>query len=180
MAPTTTSNVMTFDQSFYQALNKKAGAYFKEDLQLNWIRRVVVEPNDAPEYKKPKFGNSYGVTGEAKLGLSYQKMDTPKDTIIYPLNYVRGNIGYDVNEMIMEGIYLLQKKGQELGTWEDQVKQAIFKGVRTGAPTAASPVPQMYDAEGKGLGAVLNTGIIEQATLVQDLDGTNSQLIAEI
>jgi hypothetical protein len=176
--PTLTSNVMTFDQSLYQALNAQAVKYIKEDPQLNWIKQAVITPIDAPEYKKPIFGNSVGVTGQTKLGLGNQQMTTPKSHYVYNLNYVRGDIYYDVNDMMTEGQYLVQRKAQELSTWEDQVKQAIFKGVRTGVPTAASPIATMYDADGLGKGAVLNTGIIEQATLVEDLDGTNSQLIA--
>jgi hypothetical protein len=58
--------------------------------------------------------------------------------------------------------------GQELWTWEQQVKQALFKGVFT----------QGFTAAGAGVGVRLNNGIIEQATLVEDLDGTNSQLTA--
>jgi hypothetical protein len=91
---------------------------------------------------------------------------------------VRGDIYYDVNDMQMEGVYLVQKKAQELATWQDQVKQAIFKGVRTAVPTAAAPTPSMYDALGAGQGVVLNDGIIEQSTLVIDLDGANSALLA--
>ena len=178
MAPTLTSNVMTFDQSFYQALSARAVNYVKEDPQLNWIHQAVVTPVDAPEYKKPILGNSIGVYGQTKLGLGNQKMETPRSHYVYNLNYVRGDIYYDVNDLLTEGQYLVTRKSQELSTWEDQVKQAIFKGVRTGTPTAASPVATMYDENGLGKGAVLNTGIIEQATLVEDLDGTNSALLA--
>jgi len=175
MAPTLTQNVMTFDVSLYQALNQRAAKYFREDPEINWIPQAIVTPLDAPEYKKPIFGNSIGVTGETKLGLNYQKMETPRSHYVYPLNYVRGNIFYDVNDMMMEGQYLVQRKSQELATWEDQVKQAIFKGVRTGVNTATG-TPTMYDANGAGQGAVLNTGIIEQSTLVENLNDTDSKL----
>lgn len=178
MAPTLTSNVMTFDQSFYQALADQAVRYVREDPQLNWIKQAVVTPIDAPEYKKPILGNSIGITGQTKLSVPNQKMETPRSHYVYPLNYVQGMIYYDVNDMLTEGKYLVQRKAQELATWENQVKQAVFKGVRTGVPTAASPIATMYDADGLGKGAVLNTGIIEQATLVEDLDGTNSALLA--
>lgn len=169
---------MTFDQSLYMALNAQAAKYMREDPQINWIPQAVITPQDAPEYKKPIFSESIGVTGETKLGLNTQKMETGKSHYVYSLNYVRGNVWYDVNDMQMEGVYLVQRKAQEIAYWQDQVKQAIFKGVRTAVPTAASPTPTMYDSDGLGKGAVLNTGIIEQATLVQDLDGTNSQLTA--
>lgn len=178
MAPTLSSNVMTFDQSFYQWMHDRVAQYMKEDPQINWVPQGLASVQDAPEYKKPIFGASVGVTGETKLGLNYQKMETPKSHYVYPLNYVRGNIYYDVNDMQMEGKYLVQRKAAELSTWLDQVKQAIFKGVRTGQGTAAAPTPCMYDSEGIGHGAVLNTGIIEQSTLVEDLDGTDSKLAA--
>jgi hypothetical protein len=175
---TTTSNVMTFDQSFYQAMNDRAAQFIREDPQVNWIHQAPVTPLDAPEYKKPIYGNSIGVTGETKLGLPEIVMTTPKSHNAYPLNYVRGNIYYTVNDMMTEGRYLVQQKAQELATWLNQVKQAAFKGVRTGVPTAASPYPTMYTEAGVGQGSVLNTGIIEQSTLVENLDGTDSALAA--
>lgn len=171
--PTTTENVRVFDQSFYQAMSDIVGRYFSEDPDINWIPQKIIQPTDAPEYKKPLFGFSTGVTGETKLGETRMAMETPKDHIVYNLNYVRANIKYDVNDMMMEGKYLVQRKAQELATWQDQVKQAVFKGVRTGMPDATG-VPIMYDSTGKGQGAVLNTGIIEQATLVENLNGGDS------
>lgn len=168
---------MTFDQSLYQALDKTAAKYFREDPEINWIPRATVDILDAPEYKKPIFGNSIGVTGETRLGASKQRMETPKSHYVYPLNYVQGDIYYDQNDMMTEGVYLVQRKAQEIATWEDQVKQAIFKGVRTGIPSATG-INTMYDANGAGQGAVLNTGIIEQATLVENLNGGDSKLDA--
>lgn len=165
---TTTSNVGVFDQSMYQALNAQALKYFREDPQLNWLPQAIVTPIDAPTYKKPIYGASIGVKGANKLGLPQVTMTTPQSTKVYNLEYVEGNIYYDVNDMLMEGQYLVQRKGQEQATWEDQVKQAIFKGVFTDGFTAA----------GLGQGKRLNDGIIEQATLVEDLDGANSQLVA--
>ena len=174
---TTTSNVLTFDKSLYQALNEKAVKYFREDPDLNWVPQKIITPNDVPEYKKPIFGNSIGVTGQTNLGLNQQVMDTPKSHNVYKLQYVRGDIKYDVNDMMMEGRYLVQRKAQELATWEDQVKQAVFKGVRTGTPTATG-TPTMYDENGIGQGQTLTTGIIEQATPITDLNGTDSLLNA--
>ena len=174
---TTTSNVLTFDKTMYQALNAKAVKYFREDPDLNWLSQKIITPQDAPEYKKPIFGNSIGVTGQTKMGLNQRTMTTPKSHKVYNLEYVRGDIKYDVNDMMLEGKYLVQRKAQELSTWQDQTKQAVFKGVRTGTP-AADGTTTMYDAEGIGQGAVLTNGIIEQATLVENLNGTDSLLDA--
>lgn len=168
MTITTTSNVGIFDESMYRALNKSAAKYFQEDPQLNWMPQAIITPIDAPQYKKPLFGASIGVKGAHSLGLPNLNMQTPKNHKIYDLEYVEGDIYYDVNDMLAEGQYLIQRKGQELSTWENQVKQSVFKGVFT----------EGFDADGKGQGKRLNDGIIEQATLVEDLDGTNSALVA--
>ena len=165
---TTTSNVGYFDQSMYMALNDVALKYFQEDPQINWIPQAIVTPIDAPQYKKPIYGASINVRGAHKLGLAAVTMQTPQSTKVYDLEYVEGDIYYDVNDMLTEGKYLVQRKGQELETWKNQCKQAVFKGVFT----------EGFDANGLGLGKRLNDGIIEQATLVEDLDGTNSQLVA--
>jgi len=175
--PTLTENVRVFDQSFYQAMSEIVGGYFQEDPDTNWIHQKVIIPTDAPEYKKPLFGFSTGVTGETKLGDASISMETSKDHKVYNLNYVRANIKYDVNDMMIEGKYLVQRKAQELATWYDQVKQAVFKGVRTGLPNATG-TRTMYDSTGKGQGTVLNVGIIEQATLVENLNGGDSLLDA--
>ena len=174
---TTTSNVLTFDQSLYMALNQTAVKYFREDTDLNWVPQTIITPQDAPEYEKPIYGNSIGVTGQTQMGLNQQVMDTPKSHNLYKLQYVRGDIKYDINDMMMEGKYLIQRKAQELMTWKDQVKQAVFKGVRTGNPTATGTTT-MYDADGIGQGATLTTGIIEQATRIENLNGTDSLLDA--
>jgi len=165
---TTTSNVGVFDTSIYQALNERAAKYFMEDPQLNWLPQAIVTPMDAPLYKKGIYGASIGIQGNTSLSLPDIRMQTPKSHKTYDLEYVEGNIYYDANEQLMEGKYLVQKKAQELDTWKNQVKQAVFKGVFTGGFTAA----------GLGVGQRLNTGIIEQATLVEDLDSANSQLTA--
>lgn len=166
--PTTTSNVGYFDASMYQALNARALGYFLEDPQLNWLPQAIVTPIDAKQYKKPIFGASDGVVGSTKLSLPDNKMNTPKSHKVYDLEYVEANIFYDVNEVAEERQYLPQKKGQELGTFQNQVKQALFKGVFT----------KGFSSAGLGQGKRLNDGIIEQATLVENLNGTDSLLDA--
>jgi len=165
---TTTDNVGTFDARFYQAMNQKAKEYFMEDPQLNWLPQAIIQPQDASQYKKPIYGASIGVKGNTSLSMPDLKMQTPKSHNVYDLEYVEGNIYYDANEQLQEGQFLLQKKQQELKTWQNQVKQAIFKGVFTDGFTSA----------GLGVGNRLNTGIIEQATLVQNLNGTDSLMDA--
>jgi len=164
----TTDNVGVFDQSMYQALSKKAKGYFQEDPQLNWLPQVIESPKDAPLYKKPILGASVNVRGAHQLGLPDLRMDTPNSTNVYNLEYVYGDIYYDMQDMLMEGAYLVQRKGQELATWQNQTKQSIFKGVFTGG----------FSAAGVGIGTRLNTGIIEQATLVTNLNKTDSLLDA--
>jgi len=168
MAPTDTSNVGSFDASVYTALNAQAARYFREDPQLNWVPQAVQKPLHAPIYKKPLHGASVNVRGAHNLGLSEMKMDTPQNTREYNLEYCYGDIYYDVNDAIMEGQYLPQRKAGEQAEWVHQVKQSIFKGVFT----------QGFSAAGAGQGKRLNDGIIEQATLVEDLDGVDSALAA--
>lgn len=164
----TSENVGAFDTVVYEMLNSVAGKYFQEDPQLNWIPQATQGPVDAPKYKKPLYGASVGVTGAEKLGLPNITMKTPQNTIEYDLEYVIGDIWYDANDMLMEGPYLAQRKTQEVLEWGHQVKQSIFKGVFPGG----------FNSAGVGQGVRLNDGIIEQATLVQDLNGGDSLLDA--
>jgi hypothetical protein len=166
--PTTTSNVGAFDSSVYTALNEQAAQYMREDAQIAWIPQAVQAPLHAMNYIKPLYGASVNVRGAHQLGLPDVKMETPQDKRSYNLEYVYGDIFYDVNDMLVEGKYLPQRKAGEQLTWIDQVKQSIFKGVFTGG----------FSSTGAGQGVRLNDGIIEQATLVVDLDGADSQLAA--
>lgn len=168
MAPTTTSNVGVFDISMYKALNKRVSGYFQEDAQLNWLPQSIQTPLHAPLYKKPIYGASSGVKGAHSLGEPDNRMITPQSTIDYNLEYVYSDIYYDVNDMLMEGQYLVQRKAQELATFENQVKQSVMKGVFS----------EGFSSAGVGQGKRLNTGIIEQATLVTDLNGGDSALDA--
>lgn len=165
---TTTSNVGVFDQSQYQALNAMAKKYFMEDPQLNWVPQKLISPKDAPKYKKPIFGASINIQGNTGLSLPQQTMSTPKSHNVYDLEYVQGNIYYNAEDILMEGQYLAQRKQQEIDTFKNNVKQAVFKGVFTGG----------FDADGLGLGNRLNTGIVEQASLVTNLNGGDSLLDA--
>jgi hypothetical protein len=164
----TTSNVGAFDIRLYQALNKIAAAYQREDPQINWLPAHQTEKLDAYEYKKPIYDESIGVHGTHKIGLSKRQMETPKKYRVYDLEGVEADIYYDMNDMTMEAEYLAQQKAQELAVWANQVKQSYFKGVFTDGFTAA----------GAGVGQRLNNGIIEQATLVENLNGTDSLLDA--
>jgi hypothetical protein len=165
---TTTSNVGVFDESFYRAMSDQALKYFMEDPQLNWVPQAIQGPLNAPQYKKPIYGASVGVGGAHQLGLPSNVMQTPKSHKVYGLEYVYGDIFYDMEDMMLEGKYLLQRKMQELNTWENQVKQSVFKGVFT----------QGFSSAGLGQGKRLNDGIVEQATLVENLNGTDSLMDA--
>jgi len=164
---TTTSNVGVFDRRFYESLNQIAANYMMENPGTGWIPQAVVQPMDASIYKKPIYGESIGVKGAQKLSRPALTMETPSSTQSYDLSYVEGDMYYDVNDMAMEQQYLVQRKAQELRTWTQQVSQSIFKGVFTNGFVS-----------NVGQGVRLNDGIIEQSTLVENLDGTNSQLTA--
>lgn len=164
----TTSFVGVFDTRLYQDLNARAAGYMREDPQINWLPVHNTPKLNAYEYKKPLYSESIGVKGAHQIGLSQRMMETPKSYRVYDLEGVEADIYYDMNDMTMQAEYLAQEKTQEISVWADQVKQSFFKGVFTEGFTAA----------GAGQGKRLNNGIIEQATLVQDLDGTNSQLTA--
>jgi hypothetical protein len=164
---TTTNNAGVFDKRYIQALNEIAAKCMEEDPQINWINQNVVTPAHAPLYKKPIYEESIGIKGSHKLSLATSAMSTPQTTKEYNLEYVEADIAYDINDMLTEGQYLIQRKSQELRKFQTSVKEAIFKGVFTEGFVGDV-----------GQGVRLNDGIIEQATLVQDLDGTNSQLTA--
>lgn len=165
---TRNTNVGSFDQSIYQALNTQALNYLQEDTDINWLPQAISTPLWAKTYKKPIFGASIGIQGSHDIGDSNIAMETPKNNAVYALENVDGFIYYDADDIAVEGTNLPQRKAQEQKAWLHNVKQAIMKGVFT----------KGFSAAGLGQGVRLNDGIIEQATLVEDLDGTNSALIA--
>jgi hypothetical protein len=165
---TRTTYIGSFDQSVYQALNDQALRYAAEDPDTNWLPQAISTPIWAKTYKKPIYGASIGVQGSHDIGDSNIAMETPQNSAVYKLENVDGFIYYDADDLAVEGKYLPQRKAQEMQTWWHNVKQSIFKGVFT----------KGFSAAGAGQGNRLNEGIIEQATLVEDLDGANSALLA--
>ena len=170
---TDVSNVGFFDESLYTSLDEKAKMYFMEDAQLEWIPTLNQTPLHADYYKKPNYGRSVGVTGTTKLGAPTGKMSTPKNTRNFKLEYVDAILSYDLNDLKEESKYLPQRKASELQAFEDAVKQAVFKGVYKGSPGEG-----MFSAAGLGIGQLLTNGIIEQSTLVENINGTDSLLNA--
>lgn len=168
MTITTTSNAGVFDARLYVDLNTRVAGYLMEDPQINWVPVHQTPKLNAYQYKKPIYGASIGVKGAHHIGVSQSMMTTPKSHKVYDLEAVEANLFYDINDMTMNVEYLAQEKAQELATWVDQCKQAYFKGVFLDG----------FAATGAGQGIRMNTGFIEQATLVEDLDGTNSALLA--
>lgn len=168
MTITTTTFTGVFDEQLYRDLNARAAGYMMENPQISWVPVHQTPVLNAYQYKKPIYGASIGIRGSHHIGLAERRMETPKSHKVYDLEVCEGNITYDMNDMTMEGAYLAQEKSQELNTWLDQCIQSYFKGVFTGG----------FSEAGLGQGARLNTGFIEQATLVENLDGTNSALIA--
>lgn len=168
MTITSTTNAGIFDARLYTDMNQMAAKYIAEDPQINWVPAKQTTKLNAYQYKKPIFGASIGITGQHHMGLPTRRMDTPKNHNVYDLEAVDAWIGFDINEQTMDAEYLAQQKAQELWTFADQCKQAYFKGV----------FEKGFSATGAGQGFRLNTGFIEQAILVSNLDGTNSKLDA--
>jgi hypothetical protein len=168
MVVTKTTSAGIFDSRLYVDMNMQAARYVGEDTQINWVPAKQTSKLNAYQYKKPIFGASIGVTGAHHIGLAEDRMETPKNHNVYDLEAVQADIMYDMNDMTMDAEFLAQAKSQELWTWADQVKQSYFKGV----------FEKGFNAGGKGQGFRLNNGFIEQATLVENLDGVNSQLTA--
>jgi hypothetical protein len=168
MTITTSSNVGVFDESFYRTMKERVLGYAREDPDINWIPFAKADKVDAPQYKAPIYGASTGTYGAQKLGLPNLTMGTPKSHKVYDLEYVVSDIFYDAEDLVMEGNTLAQRKAEQLTEHVHQVKQSLFKGVFTGG----------FSAAGAGQGKRLIDGIVEQATIVNDLNGADSQLDA--
>lgn len=168
MTITRTTNAGTFDARLYTDLNNMAAQYLMEDTDITWVPHKDTTKLLAPKYKKPILSASQGVVGGHTIGRANRTMYTPRNHTTYDLEDVEAWIDYDANDMALNAEYLAQEKAQELKTWVDQVKQSYFKGV----------FERGFDEDGKGLGFRLNDGIIEQATLVEDLNGGDSKLDA--
>ena len=165
---TSTDFVGVFDDRLYTDLNGRVAKYLMEDPQLNWVPVHQTTKLNTYSYKKPIYGASIGVRGVHHVGEAEQMMETPKRYNVYDLEGVEGNIFYDMNDMTMQAEYLAQEKSQELAAWLNVCKQSYFKGV----------FAEGYSPAGDGLGARMNTGFVEQASLVENLNDSDSLLNA--
>ena len=163
----TTSNIGVLSTDFNLAMSKALLVKMEEDPQINWLGQANL-PLQADKYEKVIYGHSLGVRGAERLGGSIKAMETPKSKRLYNLYWQYGDIYYDINDLTIEGTYLAQRKAAELAKIERSIKLAAFKGVFT----------EGFDSAGAGAGVRMNDGIIEQASIVLDLDGTNSALVA--
>lgn len=173
---TSSTNVNAFDKSLYEALAAMATKYAREGAIGQMVSRLPVAPGiqfNANQYKKPIYGESTGVSG-GKPSLNKEKMLTVKNTNVYNLKNVNAYVYWDQEDMMEQGPYLVQQKAEQMAEWARQANMSLFKGVYTKGYSA----PATAATGSAGQGSQLTNGILDQATTVADLDGTDSTLAA--
>ena len=172
MTRTLTQNVNAFDKQFYQAISKTAGQFARDSNSGALIGRIPKATpensnilNDATQYKKPLFEESVGVTGGVP-SLDQEMMTTSKDHAVYDIVNVNAYLHWDKEDLVQEGPYFSQMQREQLAEWARQSNMSIMKGVHKGG----------FNEDGTGQNSRLNWGILDQATMVLNLDKTNSAL----
>ena len=163
---TSSTNVNVFDSKLYQELSAVAAKYHREAQAMDVIPVAKVGFNK-DEYKKPIYGLSQGVHGGTPSADSDQ-METVKGHNVYSLKDVYATLYYDQYDMMKEGPYLLTQRNEQLTEWARNANISVMKGVYKNG----------FNAGGIGQGAKLSDGIVDNATSVVDLDGTDSTLAA--
>lgn len=160
----TSTNVNVFDKTLYETLSNIAAKYHRESPMINVIPEARLEFN-VEQYKTPYYGESKNVHGGRPDVLS-DKMETAKNYKIFELKDVYATLYWDQYDMMMDGQYLPQTKNEQLSEWARNAGISLFKGVYANG----------YNSSGVGQGAKLINGILDDATSVIDLDGTDSTL----
>jgi len=168
--PTLTQNVNAFDVKLYQSLASMAGKYARESdtgrLIANIPKASGIKFNQ-DQYKKPLYEESTGIHG-GKPSLNKEMMTTSKDHKIYDMKNVTGYLHWDQDDTMEQGVYLAQQKQEQMEELARQANISIMKGVYKAG----------FDVDGLGSGSKLNYGLLDQATMVLNLNGTDSALNA--
>lgn len=165
---TLTENVNAFDIKLYQSLSEIAAGYARDNASGQLIGRIPLAPgilDNATQYKKPLFEETQGVTGGVPSLGDFQMM-TSQDTRVYPLKNVNATLHWDPEDQMADGKYLVQKQREQLAEWARQANISIMKGVYKAG----------IDNAGLGSGTKLIDGVLDNCTMVLNLDGTNSAL----
>ena len=173
---TLTENVNAFDKKFYEALSSRAAKYGRENATGALIGRIPLAPGisfNQNQYKKPIYEETKGIVG-GKPSLLQEAITTSKDTKLYPMKNVSTHIYWDQDDMMEQGEFLVQQKQEQLDEWARQANMSVLKGVYTKGYSQ----PAVAATGSAGQGSKLVNGILDDATTVADLDGTDSTLTA--
>jgi len=166
---TETTGINAFDRKFYQAISDKAAKYHRE-MYSGILEAIPVKQIqfNKDSYKKPIFGASNGITG-GKPSVDKAMMQTAKEHKVYDLKNVNCYLHWDDDDIMALGPQLIEQNDEQIAEWGRQASISIFKGVYSDG----------YNASIVGQGKKLTDGLIDQATSITNLDGTNSALLAE-
>lgn len=164
------ANLSAFDQRVYQALSDRATKYYRENLKRSVYIPIATTPVlDQKEYKKPIYDKTQGFRSYDGYTATPDRAAVGKKNKIYDLKDVQVGLYFGPDEIMLEGQYLAQTKGQVMEELARQVDLSIWKG----------HFDEGYDVSGNPVGNRLVNGILDDATTVADLNGGDSVLDAQ-
>lgn len=170
--PKTETNVGFYDPSFYREIGRGILMQLREDPAINWIPALNIGGNENPsliqEFKKVFFNDESRTKGAFKLGRPDVKAIGSQSTKTWNMGWVYRDVHYSEQEMYNQAqrASITQEFISDAG-WE--VNLSVYHGIRSDG----------YDRDGVGHGQKLVDGILDQATRVEELDGTDSALTAQ-
>ena len=168
--PTLTENVNAFDVKLYQSMSSTAAKYSRESDTGMLISQIPVAKGikfNVNQYKKPILEESQGVSG-GKPSLLQEQMTTYKNHKVYDLKNTNAYLYWDQDDVMEQAEFLSQEQDEQLAEWARQANLGIMKGIYT----------KGFNTDSVGQGSKLNYGVLDQATMVLNLNGTDSALNA--
>lgn len=155
------TNVLSVPKSgFYQAVSERVKKYWMEKTTASYLPSVEGSLQlDQMEFRSPYFGQSKAGFGSHQYTPQGRKASTPLNYKTFYLESMQLSIGQNVNDLAAQGQNILtQMQDAQIRQFVYDVDYAHWHGI--------------FDESG----VQLNSGYLEQSTIVENLNGTNSTL----
>lgn len=153
------TNILAVDETQYRAVPDRAAQYWDEKATANLLP-LIQDPKiqwDQLEYRHPYFGLSKAGFGSHEYTPEGRKASTPLNYKTYYLESMQVIVGYDINDIAARGVTMLnQMQEAQIRQFVYDVDYAYWHGI--------------FDENG----IQLNDGFLKQATIVENLNNTDT------
>lgn len=157
------TNITVLQEAQYRAVSNAIGKYWLEKTSASYIP-LISDPAirlDQKEFRHSYFGQSKAGFGSHEFTPILDRAETPLNYKTYYLENLQLALGYNINEIAEKGDAILnQMQLAQIEQYIYDVDYAYWHGI-------------FAERNNK---VQLNSGILEQATIVENLNGTNSTL----